>query len=118
MLVVDDEPAISRIIAIVANGLGRKALTVADAESALNSLNRIRPQMVLVDIRLPGIDGVELARRLKQDATYSSTAVVLMSAYGEPARHDGDAFLPKPFDVDQLSDMIERYTNPAPAAAR
>ncbi len=118
LLVVDDEAAISRIIAVVAKGIGRDTVTVGDAESALTSLSRIRPQMLLVDVRLPGIDGIELTRRLKKEPSLRSTAIVLMSAFGEPARHDGDAFLPKPFDVDQLAEIIERFTSPAAASTR
>ncbi len=110
LLVVDDEPSISRIITIVASGLGRQAVAVPDAESALEILPEVRPQMMLVDVRLPGIDGVELVRRIKTDVELASTPILLMSAYGEPPRHDGDGFLAKPFDVDQLSDLIERYT--------
>ncbi len=110
VLVIDDEPAISRIIAIIARGLGRDTITVPDAETALALLPSVRPTMMLVDVRLPGIDGIEFVRRIKEDEELSETPVLLMSAYGEPSAHVGDGFVPKPFDVDQLSDVIERYT--------
>lgn len=109
VLVVDDEPAISRIIAVVINSLGCETTTACTAEEALDKLAGISPQMMIVDVRLPGIDGVEFVRRVRQDGRFADTPVYLMSAFGEPAKHDGDGFLAKPFDVDQLSDLVERF---------
>lgn len=108
VLIVDDEPAIRRIIAVVINSLGCETVIAATAEEALEQLAVVIPQMMFVDVRLPGIDGVEFVRRIKEDARFAKTPVYLMSAFGEPPHHNGDGFLAKPFDVDQLSDLIER----------
>jgi CheY-like chemotaxis protein len=109
VLIVDDEPAIRRIIAIVINSLGCETVIAATAEEALEQLAVVIPRMMFVDVRLPGIDGVEFVRRIKNDARLANIPVYLMSAFGEPPNHEGDGFLPKPFDVDQLSDLIERH---------
>jgi CheY-like chemotaxis protein len=113
VLVVDDEPAISRIIAVVINSLGCETILAATAEDALARLGQVQPQMMIVDVRLPGIDGVEFVHRIRQDSRFKRTPVYLMSAFAEPSEHDGDGFLPKPFDVDQLSDIVERYVHPS-----
>lgn len=109
ILVIDDEPAISRIITVVINSLGCETVTAGTAEEGLEKLNSLRPDMMFVDVRLPGIDGVEFVQRVREDSRFKATPVYLMSAFGEPATHPGDGFLPKPFDVDQLSELVERH---------
>jgi CheY-like chemotaxis protein len=112
VLVVDDEPAISRIIGVVINSLGCETILAGSAEDALAKLGNVEPEMMFVDVRLPGIDGVEFVQRIRQDSRFRKTPVYLMSAFAEPSDHAGDGFLPKPFDVDQLSDLVERYVHP------
>jgi two-component system phosphate regulon response regulator PhoB len=64
-LIVDDEPAILRLVAMVLRELGFETLTATDAETAAQLLKSSRPDLVVTDVRLPGISGVELARRIK-----------------------------------------------------
>ena len=64
-LVVDDEPAILRLVAIVLRDLGCQAVTASDAESALTIIENDHPNVVISDVKLPGMDGVELARRIE-----------------------------------------------------
>jgi CheY-like chemotaxis protein len=109
VLVVDDEPVILKIVSEVLDELDVKTRVAPDAESALRYIAAEKPDVVLTDVRLPGMDGVELAGRIKSMNGNSSTPVLLMSAYGEPASHKGDAFLRKPFDIDELIGLIERY---------
>jgi CheY-like chemotaxis protein len=111
VLIVDDEPAISRVIGVVINSLGCESIMAATAEDALDRLGHLQPNMMFVDVRLPGIDGVEFVRRVRQDGRFSRTPVYLMSAFGEPSQHAGDGFLAKPFDIEHLSDIIERHVN-------
>lgn len=106
VLIVEDEPAILRIVAIVVRSLGLEPLTVQDAESAEALLQATAPEMVIADVRLPGKDGVELTRRIKSDSNLRKTPVLLMSAYGEPPKHGADRFLAKPFDIDQLEAAV------------
>jgi twitching motility two-component system response regulator PilG len=112
VLVVDDEPAISRIIGVVINSLGCETIMAPTAEDALDKLGEVEPNMMFVDVRLPGIDGVEFVDRIRKDSRFRDTPVYLMSAFAEPRRHAGDGFLPKPFDVDTLSDIVERCVHP------
>jgi CheY-like chemotaxis protein len=108
VLIVDDEPAIVRIISVVINSLGCEAVTALTAEDALDKLDSRQPRMMLVDVKLPGINGVEFVQRVREDERFRATPIYLMSAYAEPAQHAADGFLPKPFDVDHLSDVVER----------
>lgn len=108
VLVVDDEPAVLRIIQLVLEDLGCTVCGAADAESALVLFSERDPDLVVTDVKLPGIDGVELARRIKS-ASDRDVPVLLISAYGEPPGHPGDAFLSKPFDIDQLSQLVQAH---------
>jgi CheY-like chemotaxis protein len=112
-LVVDDEPAILRLVAVVLRDLGCDTLTAPDAESALDLVQDAHPDIVITDVKLPRMDGLELARRIKSDDEAAETPVLLMSAFGEPRDHAGDGFLPKPFDIDGLVDFIAPYVNQA-----
>ncbi|MBI2911315.1 MAG: response regulator [Chloroflexi bacterium] len=109
VLVVDDEPAILRVISFVLRDMGCETYTAGDAERALDLLQSVRPDLMIVDVKLPGMSGVDLARRVKADQGLSSVPVVLMSAYGEPIFHPGDGFLSKPFDLEELSDLAAQY---------
>lgn len=112
-LVVDDEPAILRLVAIVLRELGCDALTARDAESALAVIEQQQDlDFVISDIKLPGMDGLELARRIKSDQAHGKP-VLLMSAFGEPRNHEGDAFLAKPFDIDGLIEFVSPYLHAA-----
>jgi two-component system alkaline phosphatase synthesis response regulator PhoP len=111
-LVVDDEPAILRLVAVVLRDLGCDTLVAPDAEAALNLVENEHPDVVISDVKLPGMDGVELARRIKSNGE-KGTPVLLMSAFGEPRNHLGDGFLAKPFDIDGLVDFVSPYVEPS-----
>ena len=112
-LVVDDEPAILRLVAIVLRDLGCHTVTAGDAESALTIFEADHPNVVISDVKLPGMDGVELTRRIRDSNGHGGTPVLLMSAYGEPRNHSADGFLAKPFDIDGLIDLVAPYIHTA-----
>jgi len=112
-LVVDDEPAILRLVAIVLRDLGCEPVTTGDAESALTIFEADHPNIVISDVKLPGMDGVELTRRIRKSNGHSGTPVLLMSAYGEPRNHAADGFLAEPFDIDGLIDLVTPYIHTA-----
>jgi two-component system response regulator (stage 0 sporulation protein F) len=110
VLVVDDEPAIRKVVASALAQMGCDETFLAeDAESALEIIERQRPDIVISDVKLPAMSGIELAHRVKSSQALGDTPVLLMSAFGEPARHDADGFLAKPFDIDDLAEFIEPY---------
>jgi CheY-like chemotaxis protein len=108
-LVIDDEPAILRLVATVLRELGVETLTATDAETATVILKSSKPDLIVSDVRLPGMSGVELAHYVKSRRRLRKTPVLLMSAYSEPKGHEGDAFFPKPFDISELEELFSRY---------
>lgn len=109
ILVIDDEPAILRIVTLALADTGVAVITANDGESAAAFLETHKPDMIIADVRLPGIDGVEIARRVRADPALSAIPILLMSAYDEPRGHPADAFLPKPFDIDQFSERVTEF---------
>lgn len=110
-LVVEDEPTVRRLIQTILDEVDCDVVGVPDAEAAIRVMEEQRPHFILCDIRLPGMDGVELVRRIRQDPRLSSLPVILISAYGEPDGHSADGFVAKPFDPDVLLEIVKPYVS-------
>jgi len=115
-LVIDDEPAILRLVATVLRELGVETLTATDAETATQILKSSKPDLIVTDVRLPGMSGIEFTRKVKASRRLRKTPVLLMSAYSEPKEHEGDGFFPKPFDIVELEEIFSHYINPQATA--
>src|SRR5215210_9436108 len=105
ILVVDDEAAIARLIRRTLEAEGYAVLTADRGEKALEILEDERPDLVILDLMMPGIDGFETLRRLR---TTSQVAVIMLTARTADADrlkgfHSGvDDYLTKPFNPDEL----------------
>lgn len=108
VLVVDDDLSFLRTVATALRASGFETIIAPDAETALALLHALRPDAMLIDVNLPGIDGVELARRVKDDEQHRDVPVVLMSAYGRP-REYANGFIAKPFDLDHIDELLAPY---------
>ena len=105
VLVVDDEPQITRVIKTVLSSQGYQVRTAAEGESALSSLNEWHPELVITDLYMPRMDGIELCRRIR---AVSSVPIIVLSVKGEErakveALDSGaDDYVTKPFGTDEL----------------
>lgn len=117
ILIVDDEPGVLRMLGLLLRQSGCQVTMVPTAEAALAVLDSLHPDLVLTDVRLPGMDGVELAHRIRSSRDMRETTVLLMSAYGRPPRTEEDEFLPKPFDLDRLLGIVDEYRSAAHSTA-
>ena len=114
MLIVDDNPANLKLARVVLSGAGYEVRTAADAEEALVALETFRPRLILMDIQLPGMDGLELTRRLKADPRSQGIVILALTAYAmkgdeEKAREAGcDGYIVKPIDTRTLPAVIAR----------
>ena len=80
ILVVDDDPQTARLVRNWFRGQPYEILAAADGEAALDRVKRERPALILLDLKLPGIDGISVARSLKQDPATRSIPIVLLTA--------------------------------------
>ena len=117
ILVVEDDDAVRSLVSRLIEGdtaIGpARAIGARDAEEALLVLRRAIPALILLDLRLPGMDGFELCRRLKRDPLLARVPIVATSALmpTEPARqraldHGCADFVAKPFDLGALIDAL------------
>src|SRR5215831_18651920 len=104
ILVVDNEPVNLKLAAAVLRG---DVHLSSNAEQAVTTLRTIRAELLLVDLHLPGMNGLELTRRLREDARTRDTIVVALSATSEEEQHSVEAgcngWISKPIDSRTLS---------------
>jgi len=105
VLVVDDEPQITRVLRTVLTSQGYQVRTAGEGESALSSFNEWRPELVITDLYMPHMDGIELCRRIR---AISNVPIIVLSVKGEErakveALDSGaDDYVTKPFGIDEL----------------
>jgi two-component system response regulator GlrR len=113
ILLVDDDAKLSRVIALRLESEGYDVVAAASGEEALARLGEARPRFVLADLRMPGMDGIELLARIQE--RFPGLPVALISAQGDipdavRATHAGAVdFLTKPVDRDRLLDCVRRH---------
>lgn len=113
ILVVEDEPAIQSLIEINLRRSGYAVALAADAQSAQAIINETLPALVLLDWMLPGVSGIEFARRLRRDARTKSLPTIMLTARGEErdkvdALEGGaDDYVTKPFSARELMARIK-----------
>lgn len=108
VLVVDDEPRNTRLACDVLGAAGFRTLAAGSGADALALAREHVPDVVLMDVRLPDLDGAEAARRLKEDPRTAAIPVVALTALTvAPAGFDGH--LEKPFDVVEFPERVRSY---------
>jgi len=122
VLIVDDNATNLKLARLILSGEGYDVRTATDAEEALRVLEAFVPRLILMDIQLPGIDGLELTRRLKRDPRSSEIVIVALSAYAmkgdeEKALAAGcDGYITKPIEPDTLLEQVRAALSPATQA--
>jgi DNA-binding response OmpR family regulator len=124
ILVVDDDPVIQKLLTVNFEMEGYRVVTAGDGEDGLQRIADIRPDIVLLDVMMPRMDGVEVVRRLKSDESTSAIPVILLSAKAQANDISGgldagaDDYITKPFDPLELLDKVAALIGPAePGAA-
>ena len=115
ILIVDDNPVNLKLIRVLLSGEGYDVRTAVDAEEALAALETFRPRLILMDVQLPGMDGLELTRRLKADPDRANVVIVALTAYAmkgdeQKALEAGcDGYIAKPVDTRRLPSVVAAY---------
>src|ERR1700675_2196073 len=105
VLVVDDEPQITRVLRTVLSSQGYQVRTAAEGEAALTNFAEWRPELVITDLYMPHMDGVELCRRIR---AISTVPIIVLSVKGEERTKvealdcGADDYVTKPFGIDEL----------------
>jgi DNA-binding response OmpR family regulator len=107
VLVVDDESTIRDLLNVFLPMKGLKVILAANGEEALELAKKNIPKVILLDIIMPGIDGLETCRRLRAEEKTRYTPVILVTGFGAEKVEADDAgaddFISKPFDMEDLA---------------
>ncbi len=115
VLVVEDNPDGQGMLVSLLQALGLHVAWAADGAEALRQAQAFRPQLVLLDLGLPGMDGYEVARRLRADPRHAGTALVALTGWGAESdrRRSAEAgfgeHLTKPVEPDALRAVLGRF---------
>lgn len=119
ILVVDDEPQITRVLRVSLTGRGFDVRTAADGESAIETFTDWSPDLVVTDLTMPGLDGIEVCRQIRQR---SPVPIIVLSVKDDErtkvaALDEGaDDYVTKPFSMDELLARVRAALRRVPQA--
>lgn len=114
ILVVDDDPNSLDIVRTYLESRGYVVSTAADGKQALSMLEDVRPGIILLDVMMPGMDGWEVARVVKNHPDFGRTRVIMLTARSDFAdkqqglRSGADDYIVKPIRLEELGDHVAR----------
>ena len=113
ILVVDDDTSIRSFVEMALDSVGYAVSTAGNGAEALTVTNEVQPELILLDMRMPIMDGWTFAEKYREQAGPHAPIVVITAATDagqRAAEIDADGFLGKPFDLDDLLKLVSRYT--------
>ncbi len=121
ILVVDDNLDNQELTRILLEYEGWEVRVAGDAQTALDTLATYHPSLILMDVQMPGMDGLELTRRLRADGAFEDVRIVALTAYAmrgdeENARAAGcDGYISKPIDTREFASVVAKFLRPNPS---
>jgi len=114
ILVADDSMTMLAMVSARLERAGYDVITVTRGDDALSRAQELRPRLVVLDVEMPGLDGLEVTRRLRADETMAGLLIVLLTASSGQAEIDAgvaagaDAYVTKPFSPQELEARVEQ----------
>jgi len=114
VLIIEDEPAIADNLQALLQAKGYEAVCAYDGLEGMAQARRLHPQIILLDIMLPRISGIDICRKLKADAATKHIRIVMVTGLGRTADVEqafaagADDYLIKPFDADRIFRKIDK----------
>lgn len=115
VMVVEDNEKNRKLMRVVLKAKGYNVIEAATGEEALNILRNQKPDVILMDIQLPGIDGITLIKQIKGTIALKDTPIIAVTAYAmkgdeEKIMEAGcDAYVSKPINTQELPLIVEKY---------
>lgn len=114
VFICEDDEAIAELFKIILEEEGYKVYTFTREKEINNKLKKIKPDIVILDLWMPMVNGKELTKKLKKNSKTKNIPIIIVSAdssAGKTAREAGaDDMLQKPFEVDDLLELLRKYT--------
>ncbi|HEX5603892.1 MAG TPA: response regulator [Pyrinomonadaceae bacterium] len=123
VLIVEDHDDTREMLTILLSSFGCHVVGAEDGERAMNVAERSRPDLILLDIKMPRLDGLAVARLIRSHPSLNKVPIVAVTGYGTPQQHREvlragcNHCLVKPIDFDQLEKLIEVLVRSAPRQA-
>lgn len=117
-MVVDDNPTMVEMLSMALNIFGHNAVAAYSGEEALEQIPLVSPDLVLLDLTMPGIDGYETLRRLRAGPEWQDLPVYVITAAAEVDLEErvhlagGTGLLRKPIQMETLADLVESHVHP------
>jgi CheY-like chemotaxis protein len=115
ILLVEDARASTIMITDYLEQAGYQVLTARDGGSAIDQAGRVHPDLILMDIQLPGMDGLEVIRQLRADADFRTVPMIALTAFAMPGDRErclaagATDYMAKPVSLKKLAEMIDGY---------
>ena len=112
VLVVDDEPEITEIVQAFLGEAGYQVLVENSSQNAVEKARKFKPDVILLDIMMPDIDGYDICQELKKDPKFADTPIIFLTGkgrsddMGRSFKSGGDMFIKKPFSCERLLEII------------
>ncbi|MCF6157683.1 MAG: response regulator [wastewater metagenome] len=115
VMVVEDNEKNRKLMRVILKANGYNVIEATTGEEALNLLKDQKPDIILMDIQLPGIDGITLVKHIKADATTNDIPIVAVTAYAMKGDEQKildagcNAYISKPINTQELPRIVEKY---------
>ena len=115
--IVDDEQDIVETLKFVFEAEGLNCITAYDGEEALNKAKTENPDLIILDVMLPKINGYKVCRLLKFDTKYKNIPILMVTARSQDEdkligeETGADEYITKPFDIDEVINLAKQYLN-------
>src|SRR5262245_39651833 len=127
ILIVDDEPNILLSLQFLMKKAGYDVRTAKDGEQALAEIARVQPDLVLLDVMMPKLDGFTVCQRIRAEPDWQGVRVIMLTARGRDVERDkglalgADDYITKPFStkdaIDRVAAVLAKHAKQAPTAA-
>ncbi len=115
ILVADDEQDIVETLEFILENEGYECLLAYDGEDALNKAKNEKPDLILLDVMMPKINGYKICRLLKFDKKYENIPIIMLTARSQQEDKEigeetgADEYVTKPFSIDNLLELVKKY---------
>ena len=115
VMVVEDNEKNRKLMRVVLKSKGYNVIEATTGEEAIDTLKKQKPDIILMDIQLPGIDGITLVKQIKADANTNDIPIIAVTAYAMKGDEQKilscgcNGYISKPIDTHELPNIIEQY---------
>lgn len=115
IMIVDDSASMRQLVAFSLQDAGYEVLSAADGNEALKMAGENQVEMVVTDLHMPGMDGIELIRQLRSQSAYKFTPIVMLTTESQDAKKQegkkvgASGWIVKPFTPEQLIGVIKKF---------